>query len=114
MNKNESTLSLIELKLTYLKTNVLYFLPGKTATIVALLRALVQSKKTVLVVSYTGTALENILVRYKTHGEDFVKISTSGRTDQKFSGRTTKDISRTATRIDLLKEAYNKVSNPRR
>lgn len=104
-------LDLVVLKWFFLELNIYFFkLSGKTATIVSLIRALVQSKKTVLVVSYTGTALENILVRYKAHGEDFVKISTSGRADSKFSGLTTKEISKTVSRIDQLKEAYNKAS----
>lgn len=82
---------------------------GKTTTIVALIRALVSQKRTVLVVSYTGTALENILLKYKNYNNDFVKISTSGRANDLLNDRTTKEISKGICRIDELTKVYNQV-----
>lgn len=73
-----------------------------------LLRTLVEWGKTVLVVTYTGTALENILVRYAEHRQDFIRISSS-KTHPKLHKFTTKVLSTEAKTIQEMREAYNKV-----
>ncbi|CAL8129633.1 unnamed protein product [Orchesella dallaii] len=81
---------------------------GKTASIVRLLRALVHAQKTVLVVSYTGMALEHILKKFQDHYKNFIKISSSSAADACLRPYTTKEVSKAADSIASLTELYNK------
>lgn len=52
---------------------------GKTTVIALLIKMLVQSKKTVLLTSYTNSAVDNILLKVKELGVDFLRIGNASR-----------------------------------
>ncbi|ODM92181.1 DNA replication ATP-dependent helicase/nuclease DNA2 [Orchesella cincta] len=81
---------------------------GKTASIVRLLKALVYAKKSVLVVSYTGMALEHILKKFKEDNDEFIKINSSSAAEDSLRSHTTKELSNSVTSIAELTELYNK------
>ena len=47
---------------------------GKTETIVGLLQLLVQRGKTVLLVAYTSSAVDNIMLKYKAFSTNFIRM----------------------------------------
>jgi DNA replication ATP-dependent helicase Dna2 len=47
---------------------------GKTTTIVCIIRLLVQQGKTVLLTSYTHTAVDNVLLKLEESGIDFIRL----------------------------------------
>lgn len=52
---------------------------GKTTVIAFLIKMLVAAKKTVLLTSYTNSAVDNILLKVKEYGIDFLRIGSSSR-----------------------------------
>jgi DNA replication ATP-dependent helicase Dna2 len=50
---------------------------GKTTAIVVLLQILAQMKRRVLLVSFTNSALDNVLKKLKQAGTQFVRIATN-------------------------------------
>ena len=47
---------------------------GKTTTIVCIIRLLVQQGKTILLTSYTHTAVDNVLLKLEESGIDFTRL----------------------------------------
>ena len=47
---------------------------GKTATISFIIKCLVEREKTVLLTSYTHTAVDNLLLKLQEIGVDFVRL----------------------------------------
>lgn len=82
---------------------------GKTTTIVCLIRALVATGKSVLVVSYTGSALENIFLKYKRYSRNFLKISTSRKSKDDLMTYTTKERAKKCKTIKSLTNVYKEV-----
>lgn len=52
---------------------------GKTTVIAHIIRMLVEKRKTVLLSSYTNSAVDNILLKVKEFGIDFIRIGNSSR-----------------------------------
>lgn len=52
---------------------------GKTTTIAALIRSIVAQNKTVLIASYTHSAVDNILIKIKDSGFKIARIGSKGR-----------------------------------
>jgi DNA replication ATP-dependent helicase Dna2 len=52
---------------------------GKTTTIAALIRSIVAQNKTVLIASYTHSAVDNILIKIKDSGFKITRIGSKGR-----------------------------------
>ncbi|OVF07897.1 putative bifunctional ATP-dependent DNA helicase/ssDNA endodeoxyribonuclease [Clavispora lusitaniae] len=52
---------------------------GKTTVIAHLIRMLVEEKKSVLLSSYTNSAVDNILLKVKEFGIDFIRIGNTSR-----------------------------------
>ncbi|KAF0310493.1 DNA replication ATP-dependent helicase/nuclease DNA2 [Amphibalanus amphitrite] len=52
---------------------------GKTSTIVALVRLLVTMGRSVLLASYTHSAVDTVLLKLKEHFTDFVRLGRAGR-----------------------------------
>lgn len=55
---------------------------GKTTVIAYMIKLLVEAKKTVLLTSYTNSAVDNILLKVKLYGVDFLRIGNPSRIHQ--------------------------------
>jgi len=52
---------------------------GKTTTIASIIKTLVGNKKSVLLTSYTHTAVDNVLLKLKEDGMDFVRLGNQAK-----------------------------------
>ena len=55
------------------------FLPGKTATIVAIIRILFTLNQTVLITSHTHSAVDNVCIKLKKHGINVLRLGSEGK-----------------------------------
>lgn len=55
---------------------------GKTTVIAYMIKMLVEAKKSVLLTSYTNSAVDNILLKVKAYGVDFLRIGNPSRIHQ--------------------------------
>ena len=55
---------------------------GKTTTIARLLQVLARGQKSVLLASFTNAAVDNVLLKLKAHGQDFLRIGSVGSVHQ--------------------------------
>lgn len=58
---------------------------GKTTLVAHMIKMLVAAGKTVLLTSYTNSAVDNILLKLKEHGVDFLRIGYSSRVHPEIS-----------------------------
>lgn len=61
---------------------------GKTTTIAALIQVLVAQGKSVLVTSYTHTAVDNILLKVQAGGLQFLRVGRPANVDSNIRSRT--------------------------
>eukprot|EP01043_Picozoa_sp_COSAG02_P044224 COSAG02_NODE_3931_length_6026_cov_24.896575_6_plen_549_part_00 len=55
---------------------------GKTTTIARLVQVLARGQKSVLLTSFTNAAVDNVLLKLKAHGQDFLRIGSAGSVHQ--------------------------------
>lgn len=79
---------------------------GKTTVIAQLIKMLVSSKKSVLLTSYTNSAVDNILLKVKEHGIDFLRIGNPSRIHQDIREYIPGESGKVVDSYDSFKKVY--------
>ena len=83
---------------------------GKTHTIVALVRALHSLGYSVLLTSYTNTAVDNILLKLKEHNLDFIRFGQLHKIHPALHENSATTLTSHISTVDQLEEFYNSKS----
>jgi DNA replication ATP-dependent helicase Dna2 len=82
---------------------------GKTQTIVALVRLLVALEQSVLITSYTHAAVDNILLKLKSHNIEFLRIGSEKRVHRDLHSYTVAMKTSNLKTIEELENYYSSV-----
>jgi len=83
---------------------------GKTSTIVALVRILTLLGQSVLLASYTHSAVDNILLKLKQANVDFIRVGRLERVHPELHRYTAERLTKSVTTVDQLDELYRSKS----
>ncbi|XP_070570774.1 DNA replication ATP-dependent helicase/nuclease DNA2-like [Ptychodera flava] len=79
---------------------------GKTTTIVNLVRVLIACKMSVLLTSYTHSAVDNILLKLKKHGLDFLRIGAVNKIHSELIDCSDHTLSKQCGSVEDLESLY--------
>ncbi|XP_076435197.1 DNA replication ATP-dependent helicase/nuclease DNA2-like [Babylonia areolata] len=80
---------------------------GKTSTIVALVKILRELGQTVLLTSYTHSAVDNILLKLKRDGVPFLRLGRSSRIHPSLQDHSAERLTLGITSVDHLRDFYS-------
>ena len=80
---------------------------GKTSTITQLIRIITAMGKTVLLTSYTNSAVDNVLLRLLDEGVEFIRVGSKGKVHSSIASYTTDEVSKRVPNIEELGSFYN-------
>jgi DNA replication ATP-dependent helicase Dna2 len=83
--------------------------PGKTSAIVALVRVLVTLGQSVLLTSYTHSAVDNILLKLNKHNVPFIRIGRTERIHPDVRHRSTDSLTKEMSTVQEIADLYASV-----
>ena len=80
---------------------------GKTLTITCLIRILVSMGKSVLLTSFTNSAVDNVLLKLLNEGVEFMRVGSRGKVHPSVAPYTTDEIAMSVRNVQDLSQLYN-------